>query len=121
MCANVLFKAGVGNNICVFQSPYSNSGRVNLYVLHINVKCVNILFEICFVESIMLPFFSDVLWCFLIILSDRRAPSICISYSGKSDMHEIIMNPPDGWRTYCLIIYRCQHQILKQKIHSVLM
>ena len=29
-------------------------------------------------------------------LSNRLAPSLCISYSTKSDIHVIIMNPSDG-------------------------
>ena len=43
-------------------------------------------------------------------LSIRLAPSLCIFHSAKSDIHEIIMNPPDEWETLC------QPQILVKKV-----
>ena len=48
----------------------------------------------------------------------RLAPSLYISYSTKSDIHGIIMNPSDGWGSYCLMKYFCQHQILEKVIQS---
>ena len=53
------------------------------------------------------------------LASTRHTPSLCISHSTKSDIHEIIMNPPDEWVTLCLMKYIfCQFQILVKKLFS---
>ena len=59
--------------------------------------------------------FKFIFYCLLQMCAD------CISYSTKSDIHEIIMNPPDGWGSYSLMKYTkyfCQHLILENSSFS---
>ena len=49
-------------------------------------------------------------------LSGRLTPSLCISHPTKFDMYEIIMNPSDEWKTYCLI--KSAPHFGKKIIHS---
>ena len=51
-------------------------------------------------------------------LAVRLAPSLCFSYSTRLDIHEIFMNPPDGWETYHLMKHFCQHQTVGKKSFS---
>ena len=46
----------------------------------------------------------------------RPAPSHTLSYSTKSDTHEIIMNPSDRWGTYSLMKYFCPHKNSEKKM-----
>ena len=62
---------------------------------HKDCYCVSIVSQILYAQYF--PFLLERCNSFL----GRLAPSLCISSSIKSDIHGIIMNPPDGG-SYCL-------------------
>ena len=51
----------------------------------------------------------------------RRASSLCISHSGKSDIHVhgIIMDLPDEWETYCLMKYKAPNSGKSSSPHII--